>query len=569
KETTQTMRNLIALYIEDYMALTSIEKTPFVNAGSTASYEAIRITTAYKNNVSLRFGDNLCAAVNVLLRVREERERLRRDMEGQDQAAIRAAIREQITGPATLAKRAVMGGVSSMSVLNAATREALRPLEVVFATYPTDRVFVDNDVKADSQLHPEHHLKAFYVLAGVLQRHRDNRCTPQCFPLRRGWVPAHTHINMRILKRHIFNDGRNCSSKDFDKVWARAVNLEHRAFKPSSGKSFSWSIDTDGVAVSILKKTAAERDRYKGGRKLEEGQIAKPKRTQHHKRKRPPSDGDSEAPAYRGATPYIHQIPRQELIDMMGKCILLDPGRRDELHGLHEDSMPDHKMTFRPTHRQVVVQRCMARFRKILQTAKKQYTGGDVQEAKRELAKVSCTTLDPHEFEDYIVVRSRVWGLLSTFYSSTQTVHVGSHHQFHAKRTPLRAFIGPLSKTATRKTHQYLAHKPTNYPLHRKLCLSAYINKKRTDEWLVGELCQWFGQDVVLVIGNWSALMARFHEPQRGKGLRQMLVKQGFKVYLVDEFRTSMTCPTCEMATLTTFKDIPNPCPWRCAMQPI
>ncbi|KAJ2708583.1 hypothetical protein H4R19_004679 [Coemansia spiralis] len=253
----------------------------------------------------------------------------------------------------------------------------------------------------------------------------------------------------------------------------------------------------------------------------------------------------------------------------MGKCVLLDPGQQDELHGLHEDSTPDHKMTFHLTHWQVVIQQCMARFRKILQMAKKQYTGGDVQEVERELAKVSCTTLDPHEFEDYIVAWSKVWGLLSTFYSSAQTVHVRLHHQFHAKHAPLQAFIGPLSKTATCKTHQYLAHKPTNYPLHRKLRLSAYINKKHTDEWLVGELCQWFGQDVVLVIGNWSALMARFHEPQRGKGLRQMLVKQGFKVYLVDEFRTSKTCPTCEMATLTTFKDVLNPRPWRCAMQPI
>ncbi|KAJ2708582.1 hypothetical protein H4R19_004678 [Coemansia spiralis] len=195
-----------------------------------------------------------------------------------------------------------------MSVLNAATREALRPLEAVFATYPLDRVFVDNDVKADLQLHPEHHLKAFYVLVGVLQRHRNNCCTPQCFPLRRGWVPAHTHIDTQILKRDIFNEPGNCSSKEFKMWWDRAVNLKHRAFKPSSDKSFSWLIDMDGITVSILKKTSAERDQYKGGQKLEEGQIAKPKHTQHHKRKRLPSDNNSKAPVCRGATPYIHQI---------------------------------------------------------------------------------------------------------------------------------------------------------------------------------------------------------------------------------------------------------------------
>ncbi|KAJ1719151.1 hypothetical protein LPJ61_006370, partial [Coemansia biformis] len=84
------------------------------------------------------------------------------------------------------------------------------------------------------------------------------------------------------------------------------------------------------------------------------------------------------------------------------------------------------------------------------------------------------------------------------------------------------------SKMQEQKARPYLAREPQNYPLHRKLCLSAYLNKERTDAYLACELRCRFRHDVVIGIGNWSALMQRFHERQWGKGLCKMLHKRGF-----------------------------------------
>ncbi|KAJ2530506.1 hypothetical protein EV175_007293, partial [Coemansia sp. RSA 1933] len=76
--------------------------------------------------------------------------------------------------------------------------------------------------------------------------------------------------------------------------------------------------------------------------------------------------------------------------------------------------------------------------------------------------------------------------------------------------------------------------KPHSHPLHRKLCLSAYINQKQADARLVRNLCGKFGKGAVLIMGNWSVPIGQFHEPIRGKGMRKMLRQHGFQVYLLD-----------------------------------
>ncbi|PIA18777.1 hypothetical protein COEREDRAFT_38561, partial [Coemansia reversa NRRL 1564] len=67
----------------------------------------------------------------------------------------------------------------------------------------------------------------------------------------------------------------------------------------------------------------------------------------------------------------------------------------------------------------------------------------------------------------------------------------------------------------------------TTHPLHRKLQLSAYINQQQADERLVPNIREKFsrnGKVHVLVMGNWSALMTRFHEPIKGIGIVILLL---------------------------------------------
>ncbi|KAJ2614122.1 hypothetical protein H4S08_001857 [Coemansia sp. RSA 1365] len=97
----------------------------------------------------------------------------------------------------------------------------------------------------------------------------------------------------------------------------------------------------------------------------------------------------------------------------------------------------------------------------------------------------------------------------------------------------------------------------TTHPLHQKLRLSTYINQQQADERLVHNICERFsknGKDPVLVMGNWSPPMTRFHEPIKGVVMRRMLQKHGLRVLLIDEYKTSSVYPVCITGDLENHK---------------
>ncbi|PIA13051.1 hypothetical protein COEREDRAFT_49948, partial [Coemansia reversa NRRL 1564] len=63
-----------------------------------------------------------------------------------------------------------------------------------------------------------------------------------------------------------------------------------------------------------------------------------------------------------------------------------------------------------------------------------------------------------------------------------------------------------------------------------------------------------------LILGNWSPGMVRNHASIPEKGLRCMLIKQGFRILHIDEFKTS-TCytPYCGEGKFQKFLDFDNP----------
>ncbi|GAA5800581.1 hypothetical protein HPULCUR_006017 [Helicostylum pulchrum] len=102
----------------------------------------------------------------------------------------------------------------------------------------------------------------------------------------------------------------------------------------------------------------------------------------------------------------------------------------------------------------------------------------------------------------------------------------------------------------------------------RKMKLSSIINMKQSEQRLAKKLRQKFGQDSVIIIGNWTATNVKYHEPTKGVGIRNML-RKGFKVYLLDEFKTSSLCSSCKDGTnLEKFKEVKTPRPFRRTKNP-
>ncbi|KAI9475007.1 hypothetical protein BX667DRAFT_525297 [Coemansia mojavensis] len=102
-----------------------------------------------------------------------------------------------------------------------------------------------------------------------------------------------------------------------------------------------------------------------------------------------------------------------------------------------------------------------------------------------------------------------------------------------------------------------------DYPLHRKPRLSSYPDKEQADARLARSLRDKFQdkpqrQDPILI--SWSGSHMKCNEPIRSVGMRDMLRKHGFTVYLIDEYRTSSLCPLLFTPTDVFFKR-PSPKP--------
>ena len=94
--------------------------------------------------------------------------------------------------------------------------------------------------------------------------------------------------------------------------------------------------------------------------------------------------------------------------------------------------------------------------------------------------------------------------------------------------------------------------------LWRKMRLNGYWARGRSERKMVADFRAAFGAPsaVVVGMGDWEQRRhCKFKEPVKGKGFRATLRRAGYRVLLVDEFRTSIQCSSCQKpdATCTKF----------------
>jgi len=100
--------------------------------------------------------------------------------------------------------------------------------------------------------------------------------------------------------------------------------------------------------------------------------------------------------------------------------------------------------------------------------------------------------------------------------------------------------------------------------LFRKLKFGRHINTKRNEQKMIRDFRKMYGnsEEVVICIGDWEQRkQMKYKEPTLGKGMRSLLRKNKYKVYLVDEFRTSCKCSKCDGGVCEKFMVRENPRP--------
>jgi hypothetical protein len=201
---------------------------------------------------------------------------------------------------------------------------------------------------------------------------------------------------------------------------------------------------------------------------------------------------------------------------------------------MHEKSIVKNKMIYRYTSNQKAIETKFRKFRKLRNNLKRD----EVIAVELSLSHFKTSTVNKGRFVEYLQERAKVIPVMKACY---------------------------LNEDCPAEEDQRVG----GFLPFGKMKLSSFINQQRADKRLAKKLRKKFGNDVILILGSWSAGNIKYHEPIRGVGMRRVLTKEGFQVYLLDEFRTSSLCPSCQNGKLKTFKKVQNPRPYQREKYPI
>ncbi|KAI9480298.1 MAG: hypothetical protein EXX96DRAFT_633642 [Benjaminiella poitrasii] len=164
------------------------------------------------------------------------------------------------------------------------------------------------------------HFFEFYELARVFV----NLQLPgyNCFPLRKSWSPSYATIDSKCLCQNIFGLSWTNFTGDKLTLWERVVDLNSAPFRHQEDGvlRFLETIQTDGVGVSIIKKRTDRQGRHTIRYTLQVEKVR-----------------------------YISDLSQEENQPLVGRCVTVDPGRRDLVYFVQEDSTTEEPMKWRYT----------------------------------------------------------------------------------------------------------------------------------------------------------------------------------------------------------------------------
>ncbi|KAL1927383.1 hypothetical protein VTP01DRAFT_4012 [Rhizomucor pusillus] len=194
---TTRYRGLIDRHIKNYLKHFGFSRKALTNSQQIARYEGSSICTAYLNSIKNCFGNRLRYVINSLLKVKDYRARITKEMTEQGNT------------------RGLLSSEKQSQLL-------LEFHDASFSAYPVAYEFDEDSVYYDSKSRPGNHALAYVMMAKFCEDHEIK--TFQCMPLRTSWIPAHMQIDTRILATQMLKKPNNI---DFDSdLWKQVVNFQ-------------------------------------------------------------------------------------------------------------------------------------------------------------------------------------------------------------------------------------------------------------------------------------------------------------------------------------------------------
>ncbi len=496
-------------YSDHYTALYSDDKrVPYQKyMDNTFEYMATSIMTMYTNNIQMHFYDHVCKFVSVLFSKKQRLDEIHKNK------TLETSERKRLVRALHVDLGRVVGDLLAPSAEIPKTSppqyhtwiDAQRPY--ILPQRPLDH----DNFKYDIQCKPLHYLKGMIYMAKAVETHLatvDEQYREKMlsvFPLRTSVAPKYFTLDTCSLARLVLPTSEaNKFIKGGVGEHATKLALWNTFFKTHK-RCFKTSVDSNSSHTfdCMIQTDGVGVSVLLRRKDLLGRRLGTPKKSKMANEL------------------YIDELDADSVAALQGyKLVAIDPNMGDLLYCINDSVQSPAQTKFRYTQNQRRKECKTKKYRDIIANSKPH----DVVESERDLSALNHKTVAFESFKTYIQTKNHTLAAaLYEFYSN---------------------------------------------PLFRKLKFSAHVRRKMSEQKLVNNFKKAFGasSETIIAIGDFEQRNHRkFHEPVKGKGFRGLLRKAGYKVFLVDEFRTSCMCSACgdSDARTETFRSVKDPRPWK------
>ena len=521
-----------AILLEEFQKLHTFQLEDGTNLSSILDYYAITMITSIENNIKMRFFDYINRFVNSYFNHLH-----------QDQLENKE-FKKQLYKEINLVKNDIINNTLNCDEKYHNWLKETR-YKIVPQTFETSYYY-------DIKINPYKYLK--HMIFMCLELEKIERKSFQFFPIQTNAIPRHIQLDTKALvelfvetekhqklldvwiketteiksgknkgksKNRTKGDLYNCLEQNKEFIWDTFFTIT----QSRKNYVFDYTIITDGYTTSLrflhkdyVEEEQEKKNKKKAGKKALQGltkeqkdkikedkkQLQKEQAKQRRlENKDKPKKSKKEEKQENPEFPYIDEVSKEKLA---GKHIFIDPGKRTLF-----SMMDDDGNYFSYTNRMYLKETKRLKYQALLKNYRDKIGITEIEEG---LNKYNSKTCNIEKFQEYITAKI----------------------QANEKLVPL---------------YQELKF--------RKYKWYSYINKKRTEDNMVNKIAKKYSKYHIIIIGDWSI----------GKQMRNFIstpnltlkrkLQETFKVYNIDEFRTSClshkTEEVCENLYLKFKKD--------------
>jgi hypothetical protein len=363
----------------------------------------------------------------------------------------------------------------------------------------------EESIIPDLHSDPQRYLKYMIYMTGELEKMEKKQF--QFFPLQTNAIPRHIQIDNKALIE-LFEDNVSEKFKEANNLkeilWINIFKLNCKI----KNYSFDYCLITDGYTVSIrfisclgldkknkkiknMKKGKKDREQILEGLNKEDKKekTKELKEINNKKEEKIKTEVKNKLSTKKNKKikqvefPYINDVTKEEL---EGKHIFIDPGKKALL------TMIDDENKFsRYTNKQYLKETKRLKYNNKVLKIK---TELGIKKEEEYLSNFNSKTININNFKDYIMNKLKVNNKVMKYYFDNR---------------------------------------------FRQIKWYSYINKKRTEDKLLNEIENTYSKDHMIIIGDWSIgkQMSNFISTPNLRLKRKL--RERFKVYNIDEFKTS------------------------------